>query len=84
MSEWGQDGADAVLAIFDVYCPRQSGVSNNPGGTNNPTNNEHGSNNEPGNQPGNQPANQPANQPDNQAAKNGAEQDRIYKSTKIL
>merc|ERR1712176_775656 len=30
VSEWGQDGKDAVLAIFDVYCPRQSIGSNNP------------------------------------------------------
>jgi len=39
VSEWGQDGADAVLAIFDVYCPRQSGEINSGSGTKKPGSN---------------------------------------------
>ena len=71
MSEWGQDGADAVLAIFDVYCPRQSGEINSGSGTKKP-----GSNASTTKKPGSN--NLVTNQP------SGAEQDRIYKSTKIL
>ena len=81
MSEWGQDGADAVLAIFDVYCPRQSGEINSGSGTKKPGSNasttkKPGSNASTTKKPGSN--NLVTNQP------SGAEQDRIYKSTKIL
>ena len=56
MSEIGQEPVNAILAMFDVYCPDVT-VANNPA------------------------TNETNNGPGNQVAENGAEQDRIYKST---
>ena len=69
MSEWGQQPVNAILAAFDVYCPRQSGEINNGSGNNGSGNN--GATNDAGTNNGS----------GNQVAKNGAEQDRINKST---
>ena len=74
VSEWGQQPVNAILAAFDVYCPRQSGEINNGSGTNGATNDE-GTNNGATNDAGTN------NGSGNQVAKNGAEQDRINKST---
>ena len=71
MSEWGQQPVNAILAAFDVYCPRQSGEINSGSGTKKP-----GSNASTTKKPGSN--NLVTNKP------SGAEQDRIYKSTKIL